>query len=92
MQVSSVQSMEFRADAYIWQQVADELIRRIRAGEYSPGMPIPAERRLADELGCSVGSVRRAVGVLRDQRWVIVLPQKGVYVAAADDWPADGEG
>ncbi|MBB6343770.1 DNA-binding FadR family transcriptional regulator [Nonomuraea muscovyensis] len=81
--------MELRPDAYVWRQVADELISRIKAGQYQPGMPIPAERRLAEELGVAVGSARRAVGVLRDEGWVTVLPQKGVYVRPVEDWPTD---
>lgn len=88
-QVSSVQSMEIRPDAYVWRQVADELIRRIRDGRYPPGMPIPAERRLADELGVSVGSVRRATAELVEARWLRILPRKGVFVTPAEDWPAD---
>jgi DNA-binding GntR family transcriptional regulator len=72
--------MEIRPDAYAWEQVAAEIKRRIEAGQYQPGMPIPAERRLADELGVSVGTIRRAVKALKEQGTVRVLPQKGVFV------------
>lgn len=73
--------MELRPDAYAWQQVADEIKRRIEAGEYRPRMPLPGERRLAEELGVAVSTVRRAVGVLRDEGLVVTLPQKGTFVA-----------
>ncbi|MFI7452323.1 winged helix-turn-helix domain-containing protein [Nonomuraea sp. NPDC049714] len=72
--------MEFRADSYVWDQVAAEIKRRIAAGQYRPGLPIPSERRMADELGVSVSTIRRAVGALRDEGALITLPQKGTFV------------
>lgn len=72
--------MEIRPDAYAWEQVADEIKRRIETGQYQPRMPIPAERRLAEELGVAVGTVRRAVGELREQGVLMTLPQKGTFV------------
>ena len=85
VQVSSVQCMEIRPDAYAWEQVAAEIKRRIEAGQYQAGMPIPAERRLADELGVSVGTIRRAVGVLREEGVLVTLPQKGTFVRSVED-------
>ena len=73
--------MEIRPNAYMWRQVADEIKRRIEAGQYGPGMPIPAERRLAEELGVSIKTVRRAVAELRDEGALETLPQKGTFVA-----------
>lgn len=81
--------MQIRPDAYAWEQVADEIKRRIQAGQYQPGMPIPAERRLADELGVSVGTVRRAVGALRDEGVLVTLPQKGTFVRSVEEQPED---
>lgn len=72
--------MEIRPNSYAWQQVADELRRRIDAGQYRPETPIPAERRLAEELGVSINTIRRAVGVLRDEGWLETLPSKGTFV------------
>jgi GntR family transcriptional regulator len=81
--------MEIAPDAYAWQQVAEEIKQRIRTGQYRPRMPIPAERRMADELGVSVGTIRRAVGVLRDEGWLTTLPQKGTFVTPEESWPAE---
>lgn len=89
MQVSSVQGMQIRPDAYAWKQVAAEIKRRIETGQYQPGMPIPAERRLADELGVSVGTIRKAVGVLREEGLLVTLPQKGTFVRSVEDQPQD---
>jgi DNA-binding GntR family transcriptional regulator len=80
--------MEIRPNSYAWQQVADEIRRRIEAGVYRPGMPIPAERRIAEELGVAINTIRRAVGVLRDEGVLETLPSKGTFVV---DRQADGE-
>ncbi|MBF8188680.1 winged helix-turn-helix transcriptional regulator [Nonomuraea sp. K274] len=72
--------MEIRPNAYAWRQVPDEIERRIEAGQHQPGMPIPAERRMAEELGVSIKTVRRAVGELRDEGVLETLPQKGTFV------------
>ncbi|MGP3914277.1 winged helix-turn-helix domain-containing protein [Nonomuraea sp. 10N515B] len=72
--------MELRPDAYAWEQVADEIKRRVEGGEYRPGMPLPGERRLADELGVSVGTIRRAMLELREEGVLKTLPQKGTFV------------
>jgi len=84
--------MEIRRNRYAWQQVADEIRRRIETGVYRPGMPIPAERRIAEELGVSVNTIRRAVGALREDGVLETLPSKGTFVAdPTPDNPATKE-
>jgi DNA-binding GntR family transcriptional regulator len=50
--------------AYV--QVAADLRRRITSGELGPGAALPAYRVLAGEYGVSLGTVTRAIGILRD--------------------------
>jgi DNA-binding GntR family transcriptional regulator len=50
--------------AYV--QVADDLRRRITGGELQPGAALPPYRVLAGDYGVGVGTVTRAVGILRD--------------------------
>jgi GntR family transcriptional regulator len=66
---------------YVWQQVADWIVRRIEAGELQPGARLEGERELAEQLGVAVGSVRRAVKELRDAGVLVTLAAKGTYVA-----------
>jgi DNA-binding FadR family transcriptional regulator len=42
-------------------RVADELLRRIVADEYSPGLRLPAEVDLAAEFGCGRSTIREAL-------------------------------
>ncbi|QCO57049.1 UTRA domain-containing protein (plasmid) [Pseudorhodobacter turbinis] len=44
-----------------WQSVQAEALRRIRSREWPPGGQIPHEADLAEELGCSRGTVNRAL-------------------------------
>ncbi|MEU7566733.1 winged helix-turn-helix domain-containing protein [Streptomyces fradiae] len=76
---------------YEWQRVADELERRIRAGEIPPGGRLENERELADVFGVSPGTVRRAVRELRERGLVGTLPSKGSYVVDVLP-PAEGSG
>src|ERR1700687_1627038 len=52
----------------LYHQLADELLRRIRAGEYSPGEPIPSEHELARRYGLGRPTVRQATDTLMRQR------------------------
>ncbi|WP_231626829.1 winged helix-turn-helix domain-containing protein [Streptomyces apocyni] len=65
---------------YEWQRVANDLERRIRAGEIPPGGRLENERELADAFSVSAGTVRRAVRELRARGLVETLPAKGSFV------------
>ena len=67
--------------AYMYAKVADHVALRIAAGELEPGAMLPAERDMAAEYGVAVGTIRRAVGELRDRGLVVTLAAKGTFVA-----------
>ncbi|MFD1433284.1 GntR family transcriptional regulator [Lacticaseibacillus yichunensis] len=52
------------SQAPLYQQVAIDLTRRIQAGEWAPGSPLPAEEVLAAHYAVSRITVRKAIGVL----------------------------
>ncbi|WP_233157160.1 MULTISPECIES: winged helix-turn-helix domain-containing protein [Amycolatopsis] len=66
--------------AYIWQQVADHVQKRIEDGDLAPGARLQNERVMAEEYGVATGTVRRAIQELRDRGLVITLPGKGTFV------------
>lgn len=49
-----------------WRDVRDEVLGRIRSRIWAPGDPIPNESDLARDLGCSRGTVNRALQALAD--------------------------
>lgn len=65
----------------LYRALARELSRRIAAGEFEAGAPLPPERRLAESHGVSRVTVRRAVGQLAREGLVEQRHGSGTYVA-----------
>jgi GntR family transcriptional regulator len=69
-------------DAPIYEQIADDLRRRIAAGELTPGAPLPPVRTLASDLGVNLNTVARAYRLLEEEGFVRIRDREGVEVAA----------
>ena len=65
----------------MWRQLAGILRRRIRDGRYPPGRALPSEKTTEQEFGCSRGTVRKAIALLRDEGLVTTVTGRGSYVA-----------
>jgi GntR family transcriptional regulator len=65
-----------------YQQIADELRRRVEGGEYGTGRLLPSEAELSTRFGASRVTVRRALEVLRDEGLVDSRQGFGWFVAA----------
>ena len=72
-----------------WQQLADILRGRIRAGRYQPGHAIPSESACEREFGVSRGTCRKALAQLRSEGLVVTVAGRGSYVA--DPLPEEDE-
>lgn len=70
---------------YAYVQVARHLESRIRAGDLAAGSRLPNERELAASYGVALGTMRKAIGILKDKQLVAVTPHKGVFVGQARD-------
>jgi DNA-binding GntR family transcriptional regulator len=70
---------------YMWRHVANHMTARISAGEWPPDSLLPGERKLADEYGVAVNTIRRAFDELREQGLVTTFAAKGTYVTRRDD-------
>lgn len=64
-----------------WQQVQDEVRRRIQTREWAPGDAIPNESDLAEELGCARATVNRALQALADDGLLERRRRAGTRVA-----------
>lgn len=69
---------------YAWQRVADVIAEQIASGELESGAMLRGERALAEEMGVSIDTIRRAIRDLRDRGLVVTLPAKGTYVTQRD--------
>lgn len=61
----------------------DDLLRRIRAGEWPHDVPLPSEGELAAEYGISVGTMRRVLGTLTSDGLVERRQGRGTFVRRA---------
>ncbi len=65
----------------LYQQVYNMLVRRIAEGAWRPAESLPSEHALAEELGVSQGTVRKALDVMAAEKLVERRQGKGTYVA-----------
>jgi GntR family transcriptional regulator len=70
----------------VYRQLALILADRIERGEIT--RRLPSETTLMQEFGLALGTVRKAVGVLRDDGLVFTTPGVGTFVRQ----PLQGEG
>lgn len=64
----------------VYQQLADVLREKIRAGELVPETALPAEDKLAQQYGVSRPAVRQALGVLRAEALIVTQRGEGTKV------------
>ncbi len=64
----------------LYTQLADILREMITSGELQPRSPLPSESYLQQEQGVSRGTVRMAVGVLREEGLVLTIAGRGTFV------------
>jgi GntR family transcriptional regulator len=65
----------------LYRQVKRELQRQIEAGHYTPGDTLPSESVIAQALGVSIGTLRRAVDELVHENVLVRRQGRGTFVA-----------
>lgn len=68
----------------LYMQIKDLLTARIGSGEWLPGAIIPSEIQLAQELGVSQGTVRKAVTELVERNVLTRKQGRGTFVSTHD--------
>ena len=64
----------------LYVQVRDQLVQRISTGAWRPGQLIPNEFQLADEMGVSQGTARKALDSLAADGLVVRKQGRGTFV------------
>ncbi|MCW6010987.1 TetR/AcrR family transcriptional regulator C-terminal domain-containing protein [Micromonospora sp. CPCC 205371] len=64
-------------------RIANEIRRRIAAGELRPGDTVPSTRQLTREFGVALATATKALAVLRQEGAVTAVPRVGTVVAGA---------
>ncbi len=66
----------------IWQQLSEQLRRRIVTGVYPPGSRFPAVRELAAEAGVNPNTMQRAITQLEEDGLVVTNRTAGRTIAS----------
>ena len=64
----------------LYVQLADILRQMITSGELQPRSLVPSESYLQQEHGVSRGTVRMAMGILREEGLVVTIAGRGTFV------------
>jgi GntR family transcriptional regulator len=76
----------FRSDVALglplYREVKHKLMESLRGGEWKAGEMIPAEKRLCERYGVSVGTLRKAVDELTAENILIRHQGRGTFVAS----------
>ena len=70
----------------LYEQVLGLLRARIEAGEWSGGAPLPGEAHLSRDFGVSVGTMRKAMDKLVQERVVVRERGRGTFVKQTTSW------
>jgi DNA-binding GntR family transcriptional regulator len=68
----------------VYQQLANILRGQIMSGKLPAGRPVPSERTLVQTYGVAVGTIKKAIQLLRDEGLVYTVIGRGIYVAQHD--------
>lgn len=72
-----------------YEQIAADLVRRVRAGEFPPGTRLPSNTTLGREYRVSSSVIDKATALLRRARWYQTLPGRSKVIA--DPLPPPGD-
>ena len=77
----------------LWKEIHNKLLNDIHAGHYADGEKMPTEAELARRFSVNRHTVRRALGLLRDDGFVFSKKGSGVFVTSKkcnlSNWQTD---
>jgi GntR family transcriptional regulator len=71
----------FRTGAPLYREVRKRITEAIGAGEWRPGQALPAEKKLCERFGVSMGTLRKAVDELTASGVLVRQQGRGTFVA-----------
>jgi GntR family transcriptional repressor for pyruvate dehydrogenase complex len=71
----------------LYQQVADDIERRILDGTLVPGSRLPSEQEMADEYGVSRNVIREALKRMKEHGLVYIRTGSGTYISKPSTKP-----
>ncbi len=83
-------TVDHEGDEYIYVQLASILRDRIRSGDLPPGRALPSARLLSQQYEVAIGTVKKAIEILRAEGLVRTVIGRGIYVTRPDRPEAPG--
>lgn len=80
MSEEEIRSLDRRGPELVYMAVADDVARRIEAGELKSGDRVPGELQMAETYGIARMTVARAIKELRERGLVQTVRGKGTFV------------
>lgn len=80
MSEDEIRNLDRRGPALVYVAIADDVARRIQAGELRSGDRIPGELEMTETYGVARMTVARAVRELRERGLVQTVRGKGTFV------------
>jgi len=71
-------------------QVARVIEAEIKAGQWTPGNPVPSRNQLAERFGIARETAARAHAWLARVGYLVAVPGVGMVVTPANRWPGRG--
>lgn len=78
-------TVDHEGDEYIYVQLASILRDRIHSGDLRPGRALPSARTLSQEHGVAIGTVKKAIEILRAEGLVRTVIGRGIFVTRPAD-------
>ena len=75
--------LDHRDSRPIYEQIADNFRRQIRAGVLRCGDKLPSVRELSAQLTINPNTIQRAYRQLEMEGWIATVPGKGCFVCGA---------
>jgi len=66
----------------LYKEIKRQMMEALTGGDWKPGEAIPAERRLSERYGISIGTVRKAIDELVAENILIRQQGRGTFVAS----------
>ena len=76
-------------DNFLYMNIYDDLKRKINQGIYKEGTKIPPEEELKSKFGVSMITIKKALGMLKEEGLVQRIPGVGTYVKARNAGTAE---
>lgn len=80
----SLPNIDFKNEKPLYLQLVDVVKQKVFSNSWKQGMKIPSENELAKEFNLSVGTVKKALGVLGQEGILFRRQGQGTFIASPD--------